>query len=286
MQLTPELILGSTAALFGSAVYALSVVVYRSQSKEIRPLAISSIKMWVAFPVMAFVLLLPFAGNPLTVPIGTMVLLAISVLCGAVFGDTAYLMSQERIGVSYAFPIAMSFPILTFAFTIFFLGETLILTRLLGAVIAVIGIVILSNEQNKENSASEDSKSFDVLGISLALLTSLLYAIGTTVLQVGISEIDPFAGNFLRITFGSIVFVPMFAVARHRGMPKPTRRATKLIVIAGFFGMGLGSLLYVSTAPLWAVPVSVFFLKEKLTRFAFIGILATIGGVFLVIIGF
>ncbi|UCE09952.1 MAG: DMT family transporter [Candidatus Thorarchaeota archaeon] len=299
--MTPELILGSMAGLVGSAVFAFSVVVYRSQSKEIRPLAISSIKMWVALPVMAFALLLPFAGNPLTVPLHTMFLLAISILFGAVIGDTIYLISQERIGVSYAFPVAMSFPIMTFAFTIFFLGEPLIVTRLVGAVIAVVGIVILSNEQSKENSSSEESGISDVIGIGLALLTALLYAAGTTILQVGLSDIDPFAGNFLRVAFGSIAFVPMFAVARYRGMPRPTMRATKVVAIAGFFGMGIGSLLYVtavkyagaaitsvlaSTAPLWAVPVSVFFLKERLTRMSVVGILATVVGVFLVIMGF
>ncbi len=83
-------------------------------------------------------------------------------------------------------------------------------------------------------------------------------------------------------------------------MSLPTRRATKLVIIAGFFGMALGSLLYVtavsylgaaimsvvaSTAPLFAVPVSVFYLKEKLTRLAVVGIALTLLGVFMVILG-
>jgi drug/metabolite transporter (DMT)-like permease len=41
-----------------------------------------------------------------------------------------------------------------------------------------------------------------------------------------------------------------------------------------------------STAPLFAVPVSVLILKEKLTSVAGIGILATIAGVVLVVVGF
>ena len=83
-------------------------------------------------------------------------------------------------------------------------------------------------------------------------------------------------------------------------MPTPTRRATKLVAIAGLFGMAIGSIFYVAgvkyagaaiasvlafTAPLWAVPVSVFYLKERLTKLAVVGVIATIIGAILVVIG-
>jgi drug/metabolite transporter (DMT)-like permease len=94
------------------------------------------------------------------------------------------------------------------------------------------------------------------------------------------------------------MFIPIFIVASNRGMPRPTRRATKIVVVAGFFGMALGSVLYVtmvkyigaamgsvigSTSPLFAVPVSMVFLKERPTRLALVGILIAISGVILVI---
>ncbi|MGD9397761.1 MAG: hypothetical protein PVJ05_15100, partial [Candidatus Thorarchaeota archaeon] len=60
MQVIPDLILGSTIGLIGAAMYGLSVVVYRSQADEIRPLAVSAIKMWVALPFMiAITFLIP-----------------------------------------------------------------------------------------------------------------------------------------------------------------------------------------------------------------------------------
>jgi drug/metabolite transporter (DMT)-like permease len=231
----------------------------------------------------------------------TIMLLSISVLLGAVIGDTIYLWSQERIGASYAFPIAMSFPIITFFLTVWFLEEPLILSRLAGAVIAVIGIVLISNEQNRNQKNSEIPTKFDIFGILGAVATAFLYAIGTTVLQVGIEGVDPIAGNLIRMIVGSIAFVPMVAVARLGGMRLLTQKATVRVIIAGFFGMAVGSLFYVtavamvgaaivsviaSTAPLFAVPVSVLILKEKLTSVAGIGILATIAGVVLVVVGF
>jgi drug/metabolite transporter (DMT)-like permease len=227
-------------------------------------------------------------------PLATIWLLSLSVLLGAVIGDTVYLWSQARIGVSYAFPIAMSFPILTFFMTVGFLGESFILSRLIGVVIAVIGIILISNEQNKPQQDNETSRKLDLLGILGAILTALLYAVGTTVLQVGIEGVDPIAGNLIRVVVGSIAFLPVVAAAAIGRMKIPSKRATTYIIIAAFFGMAVGSLLYVaavamtgatimsvisSTAPLYAVPVSVFFLKEKLTKVAGVGIFATIVGV-------
>ena len=301
MQVTPDLILGSVIGLIGAALYGLSVVAYRSQADGIRPVAISSIKMFVALPFMVIMtILLPGLGSAI-LPLTTILLLSISVIFGAVIGDTIYLWSQERIGVSYAFPIAMSFPIITFFLTVGFLGEPLILSRLAGAIIAVIGIILISNEQNRNKKESETPTKLDTLGILGAIVTALLYATGTTVLQVGIEGVDPIGGNLIRMIVGSIAFVPMVAVARVGGMTLPTRKATIRVVIAGFFGMAVGSLFYVaavamvgaaimsviaSTAPLFAIPVSVLILKEKVTSIAGIGILATIVGVVLVVVGF
>jgi uncharacterized membrane protein len=292
---------GIVAMLIGSALYALSVVVYRSQKKEIAPVAISSIKMWVALGFMIIIILLPFWGSPFSVPLEATILLSISVFCGAVIGDTVYLTAQARIGVSHAFPIAMSFPILTYFFTIVFLGEALLLSRLAGVFVAVIGISILALEQESEEDEGEKKgNGLDRIGVALALLTAVLYATGTTVLQVGVADVEPVVATFIRIVVGSIAFVPMFAVAKSQGMAWPTRRATKLVAIAGFFGMALGSLLYVtgikfagaaigsvlaSLAPLYAVPISIVYLKESMTSRAAMGAVATIIGVILVIIG-
>ena len=301
MQVSPDLILGSAIGLIGAALYGLSVVVYRSQANDINPIAVSSIKMWVALPFMVVMtLLLPDVGA-VFLPMTAIFLLSVSVLFGAVLGDTIYLWSQERIGVSYAFPIAMSFPIITFFLTVIFLDEPLILSRLGGAIIAVVGIILISNEQNRNQKDLEIPKPLDVLGILGAIITAFLYAIGTTVLQVGIEDVDPITGNLIRVIVGSIAFIPMVVLAKFGGMSIPTQKATIRVIIAGFFGMAIGSLLYViavamvgaaimsvisSTAPLFAIPVSVLILKEKITSIAGVGILSTIVGVILVVVGF
>ena len=297
MQLTPDVILGTTLGFLAASMWAISVVVYRSQSDEIRPLAIGSIKMWVAFGLMAFLVTLPWRSTAYWVPAESIIYLALSVSLGAVAGDTILFMSQERIGVSYAFPIAMSFPVLTYILAILFLDDEISAIRFLGTVIAVVGIILISREQNGEQDEYGNSR-LDILGICMALFTMVCYSVGTVLLDLGVTGVDPIDANFVRILIGSIEFIPIYVLASQMGMPKPTWRATKIVAIAGFFGMALGSVLYVamvkyigasmgsvvgSTSPLFAVPVSMILLKERPTRIALLGIVITIIGVILVV---
>jgi len=299
MQVTPEMMIGLATGLLASAIFAVSVVVYRSQSDSIRPLAISSIKMWVALAFMTALVVLPIRSEPFYIPQEALAYLVVSVILGAVLGDYFYLTAQERIGVSYAFPIAMSFPIFTYLLAIAVGLEEPRLSRSVGILLAVIGVILISKEQGQDEDHSVKRK-LDKVGVGLALLVAILYAAGAILLQVGVEDVSPIDGNFVRVAFGSVAFIPMFLVAKHRGMPTPPQRTIKIIAIAGLFGMGLGSLLYVSTvkivgaavtsvigslSPLFALPISMVFLKERITRVAMIGVAVTIAGVILVVLG-
>ncbi len=298
MQLVPEVIIGALAGLLGSALYAGSVVIYRSQAEEIPALVVSATKMFVALPFMTILILFVFGPALLALPAETVFYLAMSIILGAVIGDTLYLISQERIGVSYAFPIAMSFPIITYFFAMILLGEPFLFFRLIGVFISVAGVVTISRERHTTDDY--DMKGFDVLGVGLAMTTAVLYAAGAVILQVGVTDADPITTNFVRVLSGSIAFVPMLGAAFGKGMKRPTRGALKAVAVAGFFGMAIGSLLYVtsvkfagatitsvvaSTAPLFAVPISVFYLKEEVTKKALWGIVMTVLGVVLVVMG-
>lgn len=298
MQLTQDMIVGIAAGITTAALYAASVVIYRREGDEISPIAASSLKMWVALLLMGILVLLPLGYNPFSLTIEVTLLLTLSVIINAVLGDSIYLASQERIGVAYAFPISGLFPIFTYLIAIVFLGEDLLFGRLLGTVIAVVGVVILSSQQNRPES-NQETRKLDWLGIGLAFLTSILYAIGTILLQVGVTDVEPVEGNFIRILYGSIAFVPIFLVSKQH-KANPSRKAIRNVTIAGLFGMGIGSLMYVtsvkflgaaissvvtSTSPLFAVTFSVIFLKERVSKVAALSILLIVLGVVLVVIG-
>jgi drug/metabolite transporter (DMT)-like permease len=299
MQFTPEMVTGVLAGLIGPAIYAISVVIYRSQSQEIRPIAVSAIKMWSALPLMMLLVINPFRTTSFSVPMDMALILALSLIIGAVIGDTLYLMSQEMIGVSRAFPITCISPIFTNIMAIIFLSELILPLRIIGTFVAVAGAVIISREKDHRNTELTPTSNYN-LGLVLAIITAFLYATGSILLQIGVTNVDPIDASFVRVLVGSIAFIPIFVIAKHNGMPVPSKVTVKKIAIAGFFGMGIASLLYVlavkfvgaavssvlaSTSPLFAISVSVVYLKEYVSRKALIGIFATIIGVILVVLG-
>jgi drug/metabolite transporter (DMT)-like permease len=298
-------LLGVIAGLIGAALFGLSQIVYKAQSENISPLLINALKMWVALPVMVGLVLLFLPVTPYTIPVTAVPPLAVSILFGAVFGDFLYLTSQARIGVSRAFPIAMTFPLVTYLFSILFLNEPILVTRIIGVIFAIVGVSVITREQSQQviSSNTTDSpseKRFDKIGVLLAIITAFFWAAGALTTQIAIENIEPIQGNMIRVLSGSITLIPIVFFARKRGIPYPTKHTTKLVLIAGFFGMGLGSILYVfavkytgaaitsviaSTAPLFAAPLSFYFLKEKMTLFVGVGTILTILGIWLVILG-
>jgi DME family drug/metabolite transporter len=298
MQLTPEIIIGSLIGLFTAFLWAISTNIYKAQSKEATPLTIAALKMWGALAFMSVIVILPFRTSPFYVPFENVISLIASVTIGLVVGDLVYLISQERIGVSYAFPIANVYPILTYIVAIFLVSDTVIISRFVGILIAVLGVTLISREHALDNELN-GMRKFDALGIGLSFLAALCWAFGSVFLQIGVTGIDPIDANFIRMLFGGAIFIPLFLGAVKQGMAKPTRRATKIIVAAGFLGMTIGSLLYTytvkligapiaallgSTSPLFAVPISVVMLKERFSYKSLIGVLLTVTGVMLVIV--
>ncbi len=244
MTLSPELFLiGAFLGLIGAALFGLSNVVYKSQSREIHPIVINAFKMWITIPVMLLLILVLLYPAGFNVPLESIPFLILSIIIGAGIGDLIYLTSQARIGVSRAFPIAMSFPLITYILSIAFLLEPILITRFIGALLTVIGVSLITRELAQDEKVLEEpfkgesKKKLDKFGIVLALLAAIAWASATVILQFGLINADPVGANFIRILAGSIFVLPVFLIARKRGMPLPTRRAAKLTLLAGFFGM-------------------------------------------------
>lgn len=308
MAISPEFfIIGAVMGIAGAALFGISNVVYKSQGAEIHPIAINAFKMWITIPVILIIVLILLVPTGFTVPLTSIPFLMLSIILGAGIGDLIYLTSQARIGVSRAFPIAMAFPLITYFFSVVFLHEPILFTRLVGAILAILGLSLITREQAKQHRGgptennSSPQMSWDRLGVALALLAALAWASAMVILQFGLVGTDPIDANLIRILVGSAFLLPIFLIARQHGMPMPTKRATKFTIITGFFGMGIGSILYVnavfftgaavtsviaSTAPLFALPFTIVYLKEKVTLPILVGTILTICGVWLVILRF
>jgi drug/metabolite transporter (DMT)-like permease len=292
-----DLVIGTLLGLLSSAFFAIQNVLIRGQREGVNALIANSIKMWVSLPLMLALVVLPWRSHEFLLPPSVLLPLAISVLMGGAFGDAAYLSSQERIGVSRAFPISNTYPIITYLFALFLLDDVLRVTTALGIILAISGVILVSRELAAEESEENDNP-FDWRGLALALASSIMFAFATIFMEIGVTSIDPIDANLFRMTIGSLAMIPIFSFSyRYRTKPL-SKRAMQIIAVAGFFGMGFASLLYVasiklvgatigavigSTAPLFALPISVFYLKERVTWRGLLGTIATIIGIWLVV---
>jgi drug/metabolite transporter (DMT)-like permease len=294
-----DLALGILIGLLSSALFAFQNVLIRGQRQQVGALIANSIKMWVSVPLMLVLVIIPWRMHEFFLPASVMLPLAISVLMGGAFGDAVYLSSQERIGVSRAFPISNTYPIVTYLLAVFILNEVVALNTTVGILIAVAGVMLVSRELTVDLESAE-RKAYDWKGLALAILSSVMYALATVFMQIGVTGVDPIDANLFRMCIGSLAMMPIFSFSIKRNTRPLSKRAIRIIAVAGFFGMGLASLLYVasiklvgatvgavigSTAPLFALPVSMGYLKERVTWKGVVGTIATIVGIWFVVVG-
>jgi DME family drug/metabolite transporter len=218
-----------------------------------------------------------------------------SVGVGGGLGDACYVLSMARIGVSRAFPIANTYPTLTMLFGMLFLGEHVSLLMVVGLVAVLGGILLMSRRSALDVTLSDHHNS---RGIALALVASVCWAVSMVLLAPGLRGLDNIMVASIRTPALALFCWGM--VATRRTWPKLRALAPRewvVLIVGGLIGWGLGSVLFLtsvsmlgatraailtSTSPLFALPLSVTFLKEKVNRLIVSGTALTVVGIILV----
>jgi drug/metabolite transporter (DMT)-like permease len=136
--------------------------------------------------------------------------------------------------------------------------------------------------------------------VAISLATAIIWAAATIVLAMGLTDgIDPVLVSVVRIP--AVVVFSLLAAAQQGDLGEARHLSPAtwgLLCAAGILGWSIGSSLYSlavqmigpgkaalisSTAPIFAVPMTLVFLKERPTRNTLIGTLITMGGIMLVI---
>ncbi len=218
-----------------------------------------------------------------------------SAFVGGGIGDTLYLSSMARIGVSRSFPIASTYPALTLVFGLLFLKEQVNVPVIIGLFLVLGGVVLIGRPNN--HSINEPI-AVGAAGAMLALAASAAWAISGILVAPGIEGLDPImVASFRTPALSLILFGLALLRGRLRELLKLSFREWIIIIVGGFIGWGLGSVLFLwtvalvgptraailtSTAPLFALPLSLIFLKEKVTPIIAGGTVLTVVGIILV----
>lgn len=294
--------MGASAALASSALWALTSVLLASQSGRLRPLMMSAIRSLTA-SLMLIGLLVATAGlvqfREMTLITG--VSMMGSGIIGQAVGDTLYINALGHLGVSRTFPITNSaYPFITFLLAVALLGEAVTWTLPIGGALIVAGITWIVLEQRRADAASEVKIEL-VRGVIFALAAASAWATATVWLRGQQGNLDALGAASVRIPAASVAVWATIAMSRGRGHepPRPiTPRSLAIVAAAGVLGTGLGSILFIyavdeigaaktafltTSAPIFALPMGVLFLSEKLTPRTLLGTAVTIAGIWLVL---
>ena len=293
---------GELSALGCAFIWALSAVFTKSLAPKFHPLSLNllrclgaSILLWCLIP------LYPGVPSLFQAPLISLLYLEISALLGICLGDTIYIKGLNLINANLAFPLAQSsMPLFTLAAAVLFLGETVTWFLGLGAVLVIGGSYLIANPEGPETSSCvvppHPKKG---LGIGLILIASVFWTISISLLKMGLQGVNLILANGVRLPLAALVLA---LLAWEKGQEarslRPGFRDFCLGAFSGALSFGLGGILFLlaiqyagagkaavltSSAPVFGLPLSALYLKERVTARICWGTGLVVAGIFFLI---
>jgi drug/metabolite transporter (DMT)-like permease len=268
--------LGELAAIGGAVCFGLGNVIIKSQGNKIKPMAVNAIRL--SFTAIFYVILMLSLGafrTAFSLDYKTGLLLVGGSTLGIIVGDVIFYFSQQLIGLSRAYPIAVSYPLLTYLIGIIFGYELYNLFRIQGVMLVVLGVYLVSSSteseidkyirlnnhssityyveeqdqvsvESSETNQDRKKRRNTIFGVMGAATTAICWTIGTIMLDRALTiDIPGINANAYRMICITPLALIIFA-AGNRGKLKSkfTKKGVLLVLMAGIIGNTAGSLLY------------------------------------------
>jgi DME family drug/metabolite transporter len=298
--------LGELLGLIAAIIWATSNTLLRMQTARLGAVAVNFWRCVVTIPF--FILLFLIVRDPGTLrdlsPL-TILYIVLGVCIGMVTGDTLQYHAIKLIGVSRSMPVSGCFPLFTVFFAWLLNGEPIRVQVLGGAVVVMMGVVLISLPKRAPAPVGIIAAPAPVvvdrtntIGIAFSLIAAICWSLSTVVQSKALDHSDPITVNLIRMPVAACVLL----VASRGKANIPLRqfggRTFLFLAVIGIFGTGLASISYLgalkiagagrtavlgATAPLFALPLSMLLLGERPGMRAVTGTLLTVIGIALVV---
>jgi len=239
-----------------------------------------------------------FVGTE-AIPSRSIVFLALSGILGIAVGDTFFFLALMQLGPRRASLMGALNPVAIAVAAAALLGERPTTGAWAGIVATTFGVGWVLWERSPSGRGPECSPS----GVRWGLLSVLCTAGAVLLAKVGVASVPTVHATWIRLLAGSAGLV-LWGASRSElgGWVDPFRRGTLLakvavvvlVVVFGGFWLSLVALKHIdaaiagtlnATGPLFILPMSVLFMKEKLSLRAVLGTGIAVGGVGLLLRG-
>ncbi|MGQ9530267.1 MAG: EamA family transporter [Candidatus Bathycorpusculaceae bacterium] len=180
--------IGELAALGAALSWTISAMLYKRALLKTKPISANAARLTsTCLILLAFLVVSGRTAILTNLPAYAIALSCASGIIGLGFGDTLYMKSLKLIGVARAVPITCVYPLFNLLWAAFLLEEPVTLPIALGALIIVLGIWLLSREENPNAIVAGENKKILVNGVVSALAIAILWSISMAMIDVAVT---------------------------------------------------------------------------------------------------
>jgi drug/metabolite transporter (DMT)-like permease len=282
--------LGALCALGSALTWAVTSLLVRSIIPRFGSVGINAVRSSIGgVLLLGCVSVLDGPRTLVTMSVPTFVLLALSIVAAINIGDTVFFESTRAIGLARAMTIGTTYPVLAAVAAVLVLGETLTWRVATGIVVTLAGLALIV-----AGHGDEGRPRHLWLGVAAAVLASLSWAASVVLMKAPLREIAPLTAQAIRLPMAAVLLwlTPWArdAVPRLRdGGRGPLARLAVLGVLSAgssvlfaaglkYAGVTIGAMLS-STAPLFAIPLGVIFVGERVSVPTIVGAGLAVAGI-------
>jgi len=297
---------GELAGLCAAVSWAISIAIFAKLSSSLRPIVINFLKCGIG--VFCFVVLLIVDRSPWPTSGYVYGILMLSGVAGLAVGDSFFFLALPKLGAQVSAVFQCLAPPMAALLAVVFLNETLSGMEWLGLIVTVSSVAILLTDGTKTSVGTEFFDRSWLLALLFAFLSSLLQAVGAVLARSVMSSVDPAQATVIRL-FPAFLMLGVWL--KIHGSGRMSVRETLgswrdimfrplffWVFFGSFVGTFLGLLLQstgikygkvgvvislASTSPIWLLPFSAFYLKERISLTAIICTLSAVTGTALMV---
>jgi len=297
--------IGELAALGSALCWTFSAVLYKKALAKTKPISANVVRC--AGTSLILVLVFALIGKVYvfaSLPAQVILLASVSGIIGLGLGDTLYMNSLEILGVARAVPITCTYPLFSLVWAYLFVGETITLPVVFGAVAIVLGIWLLTGEKKQSTNADDGWKKLRIKGFIIALATAIAWSVSISMINLAVKTTagmeQAYAINTIRVLAVAIFLLFLIPFRNVKHFIKKMERKTMVMLLAGgLIAIGLGwffltaSFIYIpeaqavpisSVTPLFSALFGMVFLREKVTAKVAVGSAMIVAGIFLIFV--